>query len=118
MSEPKSELQLQSQAWTHAWNTYPLLRKRIFQVYNNTDNLVQAMQKKAAGLVAGVPDMCCLLPDQKIVWIEFKFGINKLSSKQVEIHDNWKALGHQIFTVRTMTEFQTVLDYAILPNYK
>lgn len=118
MKAINNELQLQSFCWQKAWNEYPFLRYRIFQVHNNTSNVIQAMQKKASGLVAGVPDMCCLLPNKNVVWIEFKFMKNKKSEAQIKLHENWKSINHNIFTVNSVELFDQIIKEFVIPHYK
>lgn len=117
MPEFKNEKQLQAYCWQWAWNTYPQLRYRLFQVHNNTSNIVEAMQKKASGLVAGVPDMCLLLPSGKVVWIEFKFGENGLSDKQKKLHSSWKEINHIIIVIRSISVFKMTIETYIDTEY-
>src|SRR5436189_289772 len=84
-------------------------RKRFFAINNNSRNVIQAGQNKAAGLVPGVPDMCFVLPSEKVFWIEFKFASGTLSQSQKNIHDNWTIISHQIAVVRTFEEFINII---------
>lgn len=54
---------------------------------------------KAMGMTAGMPDMLCWLTNGKIIGIELKTKIGKLSDVQKEFHNRLLNLGHNVFTV-------------------
>lgn len=54
----------------------------------------QATKLKAEGVRRGSPDMCFLLPEGKVGWLELKAKRGSLSPDQREFRDKAAALGH------------------------
>lgn len=107
-----TEIQLQAMCWQHAWNhASGKLRHRIFAINNNANgSVINAMQKKASGLVAGIPDMCIICDDQKVIWIEFKSEKGKLSEQQIKIHKKFIEAKHIVYVVSSFHEFTSILE--------
>lgn len=102
----KSEIQIQSECFQWAWNTYPQTRKLLFHVPNGGKRTtVEAMQLKASGVIAGVPDMLFLWKGK---WhaFEFKDDTGVLSKAQKELHSIWMHHGQQVHIVRDVPTFQ------------
>jgi len=105
-----TELQLQTECYKWAVNTYQELRFGcLFHVPNGgTRNKIEAMQLKASGVVAGIPDLI-LIHDSKAYGIELKTLIGKVSDKQIKVHESWKNQGIDTFVIRTFEEFQELI---------
>jgi hypothetical protein len=99
-----SELQLQSNAFTHLWNNYPELRGRVFTINNNSQNKVKGAINKALGVIAGVSDMVMLIPNG-VIWIEWKIDTGRQSKQQVQFQSLVEELGMKYYIVRTQEEF-------------
>lgn len=82
-----TEEQFQQQCFLHAWNhESKFFRYRIFTIHNNAKDARQGLKLKSMGVLAGVPDMCILLNDRKVIWIELKKDYKqKLSDAQKKI---------------------------------
>lgn len=60
-------------------------------------NITVAKRLKAEGVVSGVPDLCCILPNGLIIWIEMKKKKNgRVSKEQKEIHSIFNAHGQKV----------------------
>ncbi len=105
-----TELQLQTECYKWAVNTYQELRFGcLFHVPNGgTRNKIEAMQLKASGVVAGIPDLI-LINKGKLIGIELKTLIGKVSDKQIKVHESWKNQGIDTFVIRTFEEFQELI---------
>lgn len=102
----QSEIQIQSECFQWAWNTYPQTRKLLFHVPNGGKrNPIEAMQLKASGVVAGVPDMFFLWRAQWHIF-EFKDDKGVLSKDQKELHQIWGCQGQVIHIVRDVDTFK------------
>lgn len=67
-----------------------------------------SMRRRSSRTV-GEADFCCLLPGGRVLFVECKSKIGKLSSEQLAI-SRWMAkLGHQYHVVRSFTEFLAIL---------
>lgn len=64
----------------------------------NYVNGATASKKKLMGSRAGWPDMCWILPN-RIVYIELKTYIGKISKEQKELHERMRSLGCEVWTV-------------------
>jgi len=70
----------------------------IFAVPNGDKRSISVAKRlKAEGVVAGVPDICIVLPDEKCVWIEMKRTKGgRVSDEQKKIHKTIDGLGHTV----------------------
>tara|TARA_R110000822_G_scaffold41920_2_gene114472 strand:+ start:216 stop:551 length:336 start_codon:yes stop_codon:yes gene_type:complete len=68
----------------------------IFHVPNGGKrSMTEAIRMKAEGVMAGIPDLCLVMPEGKMIWIELKRRKGGTVSKvQKEIHARLEALGH------------------------
>ena len=105
-----TELQLQTECYKWAVNTYKELRFGcLFHVPNGgTRNKVEAMQMKASGVVPGIPDLI-LINKGKTYGIELKTTIGKLSDKQIKVHESWGNQNIEVFVIRTFEEFKELI---------
>ena len=119
----KSEDQLQSSAWTLAWNEYTALRRHIWHVPNGgSRNKIEAAKLKGMGQLAGVWDWHCFYAGRFYI-IEFKVGNNQLTLDKVvngKKHfgqSEWGAImvgsGATAFICRNIDDVKKVLDYIL-----
>jgi len=52
------------------------------------------------GLKSGVPDVCVVLPGQKVIWIELKAIWGSLEDEQKKFRDTVTALDHKFYVVK------------------
>lgn len=108
-----TELQLQSSCFQWAWNTYPELRRLLFAVPNGGKrNAREAMNLKASGVVAGIPDMPLYWKGQ-LYGFEFKVGCNDLSPDQREVIRKWTEHGAICYVIREKEVFQSLINKII-----
>lgn len=114
-----TEEQFQQQCFLHAWN-HPskFFRHRIFTIHNNAKDARQGLKLKSMGVLAGVPDMCILLNDRKVIWIELKKDDKqKLSDAQRKLHPIWiKDFNHKIIVINNFEDFEWVINNILKEN--
>ncbi len=88
--------------------TYP--NYIIFAIPNGElRNVTVAKRLKAEGVISGVPDLCCLLPDGITIWIEMKRETGgKVTKAQKEFHKKMQALGH---TVKVCKGYKEAIEF-------
>ena len=113
-----TEEQFQQKCYVYAWNHESLFfRNRIFTIHNNAKNARQGLKLKSIGVLAGVPDMCIVLNDEKVIWIELKKDDKqKLSLSQNKLHLIWKMFNHKIYVINNFDDF-IILINTILKEY-
>lgn len=112
----KSEIQLQAECFQWAWNTYPVTRLMLFAVPNGGKrSLIEAVQFKASGVVAGVPDLLFLW-GSKVHAFELKTPTGVLSKAQKRLHPIWEANGIKIHIVRSFEHFKELFNL-LLSNF-
>ena len=55
-------------------------------------------------LVPGVPDIIVVLDSQRVVWIETKSEIGRLSLRQKDFHSKLEILGHLVCVARSVED--------------
>ena len=100
-----SEIQIQANAFQEMYNHFPETRGLCFHVPNGgSRNAVEGMQLKAAGVIAGVPDIIFIWKG-RAYGFEFKTESGELSKAQEKIHDKWREDGTPVFVIRSSEEF-------------
>ncbi len=116
MQEPKSEQQLQALFVKTVWNEYPQTRNLLFAVPNGgTRNPREAMNLKATGTTAGIPDMIFLW-DSKAYGFELKTEKGVLSPAQIKIHRIWASNGIPVYIIRTLAEGILIIENILNGN--
>src|SRR5215204_509943 len=70
---------------------------------------------KQQGVHAGVADLCIMLPDSRVAWLELKAVNGQLTPQQVTFREICLALRHWYAVARTLDEaMTTLLDWGIL----
>ncbi len=80
------------------WNLLPdEYRPLIFHIpMGGSRDPREASNLKIQGAMAGVPDLCIVLPCGECCWIEMKAEDGSLSGTQVALHRHFSALGHEV----------------------
>lgn len=107
-----TEEQFQQQCFLHAWN-HPskFFRYRIFTIHNNAKDARQGLKLKSMGVLSGVPDMCILLNDRKVIWIELKKDDKQtLSPSQKKLHPIWEEFNHPVFVINKFDDFELLIN--------
>lgn len=112
LAEPKqfaSEAAMQAELFQYFWNYHPVTRKRIFHVPNGgSRNKIEAVQLRAQGLIAGVPDLIVLW-EGKMYGIELKVEGGKLSDAQKKLHEVWLNTGIKVFVCWSFEEAKQII---------
>lgn len=87
---PKSEIQLQSKCAELLYWFYPNDWQRLVCVNNND----RRANTQGVGIVSGASDTYWLAAKGVTIYIEFKFGNNKQSPKQIEWEELCDSLNH------------------------
>lgn len=72
-------------------------------------NVITARRLKAEGVLAGVPDLCCILDDGRVGWLEVKAPKGRLSPEQREFSERWQKRGHRFAIVYDVKDASIVL---------
>ena len=108
-----TEVQIQSKCYQAFWNKYPEYRRCLFSVPNGgTRNKAEAMQLKASGLVAGVPDMLFVCRGT-VYGLEFKTETGVVSSEQNAVHAAFAGQGVKTYIVRSEEQFWAIVKSII-----
>ena len=117
----QSELQLQSDCFQWAWNTYPETRRCLWHVTNemkphpneSKKNFQRRIsQAKAAGLVPGVSDLHFLW-NGKLYVFELKVKRNGLTEDQKVFRDVVLMNGGAFFEIRDLETFKTSFHHIL-----
>ena len=83
----------------------------MFSVPNELagSNSIAMMQAKAIGLTSGVSDTIVILPNGKILFIEFKDEKGKQSEKQKDFESIVTSLGYEYHLIRDLETFKTLI---------
>jgi hypothetical protein len=63
-----------------------------------------ARRLKVEGMTAGVPDLCILIPDGKVIWIELKTGKGRQGPAQKNFQKFCEQTGHTYLMPRSLDE--------------
>lgn len=67
-------------------------------------NALEASNLKTQGVLAGIPDLIVIMPWGETIWIEMKARDGKRSVSQVDLHQHFEALGHEVITAYSAEE--------------
>jgi len=81
-----------------------------FAIPNQSNrHIANAARMKAEGVRAGSPDLCFMLPQGRVAWLEMKTETGTLSSAQKYFRDMAARLGHHWGMARTLDEAAGIL---------
>jgi hypothetical protein len=110
----KSEIQLQAECFQWAWKEYPQTRYCLFAVPNGgRRSIMEAMQLKASGVVAGIPDMV-LAWKGKAFGFELKIETGRLSKDQIRVHAAWIENGTPVYVCWSFEDFKKKFEEIFL----
>lgn len=115
----KQESKLQSECFNWYNNNFCLKfhnpRGLMFSVPNELagNNGFATMFAKASGLTAGVSDTVLILPNGKLLFVEFKTVTGRQSDKQKEFEKRVTDLGFEYKIVRSFDEFREIVELYI-----
>lgn len=105
--EPKSEIQLQSKCAELLYWFYPKDWTRLVCVNNND----RRANTQNVGIVPGASDMYWQAEHGLTIYIEFKFGNNVQSPKQIEWEKQCIRLGHKYVLCYTEQKFWNLIEF-------
>jgi hypothetical protein len=76
---------------------FPKLRPFVFAIPNGGyRHPREAVRLKAQGVTRGIPDVFCSIPNHEFhgLYLEFKFGKNKLTNEQAQMFERFKRMGY------------------------
>lgn len=122
-NNPEHQIQVAFFQWCrHNEETYHELKRGIFAIPNGGHRHIQvARYMKAEGTRAGVLDVQLPCPRGKFIglWIEFKYGSNKLTPEQREFAQLMTTWGHKVVVCYDWLEATLVVqEYLSLPAPK
>ena len=103
-----TEQQIQSECFLWHWNTYPLERRMLFHIDNNSSDRRTGNLKKAQGVVRGVSDFIIVI-NGLVIFIEMKTEIGSQSTHQVVFERMITERGHIYKLVRSVQEFKDLI---------
>ncbi len=108
-----SENEIHMKAWAWCQKAHPALL--IFHVANERKAHVQYHVKmKRKGVLAGVADFLAFPLDGRKIAIELKDEKGIQNEDQIKFQRRWEAAGGLYFLVRTVVDFQSVVDGMIM----
>lgn len=108
-----TEQQIQKEIFQYFQNKYCLKNQNpkcsIFAVPNGgSRNMLEAINLKATGVVAGVADLIILMPNAKTIFVEVKTEKGIQSDKQKDFEKTVTDLGFKYYLVRSLEEFKNL----------
>lgn len=108
-----SENEIHVKAWAWVQKAHPELL--IFHVANERKAHVQYHVKmKRKGVLAGVADFLAFPVNGRKLAIELKDDEGVQDAEQVKFQRCWERAGGTYFVVRTLADFQTIVDCAVM----
>lgn len=105
----KTEEQFQAAATQWYWNTFPLRRRLLFAVNNNSANALAGNRKKAVGVVKGVADLCLICPMGRVIFIELKLPGKTQKPEQIDFMRKVQDNQHMYVIVNNLEEFKKII---------
>lgn len=100
------------------WNEFPEERRMLYAVNNNVSSglsrqqqIIEGNKNKAKGVVAGVFDLCYILP-KKILYLDAKVGNDSPSKEQIDFMEKAEARGCACMFFSSFEEFQYIINVA------
>jgi hypothetical protein len=106
MNKEEEKLQSECYKWFH--NSFPLERRMLFHVDNNSYNATIGAHKKALGVVKGVSDLVFII-DGSVIFIEMKTPSGEQETEQRDFEMKVKSRGHTYVVIRTFGMFKAYI---------
>jgi hypothetical protein len=84
----------------------PEKRCVVLSIPNDGKNFLEVKRKLNTGMLAGASDLVLLMPNQKTIFVEVKFGKNKQSPAQIEFQNRVNLLGFEYWLIYSLEQFQ------------
>lgn len=103
------EFKIQAACAQWLWNKHPETRRCFILIENNSDNAIQALQKRAIGMVRGAADTFFYWKGN-LYFLEFKTPSGRQSDyqKEFEIKANEHSSGYYI--IRSFNQFKDLIE--------
>lgn len=111
----REESKIQSECFIWYNNTYCLTfhepRGLMFSVPNELGgrNAISTALAKSTGLMSGVSDTIVILPNGRLIFVEFKTAKGVQSKSQIEFEKRVTAHGYDYYIVRSLEEFKELI---------
>ena len=112
-SGKSSESIMQARFFTWLLIKYPKLRLNCFAIPNGgSRHVLEAINLKRAGVTPGIPDIFCAISKDKWhgLFIEFKYGKNKLTDSQKLMFDNFSKSDYKCAVCYSLEEAEKVFE--------
>jgi hypothetical protein len=77
------------------------------------------MARKASGVLVGMPDVVCVLPEGRTDWCEMKAPQNGvISLNQQGVHDRMRSMGHQVIIATSIETARGALQQIGIPLHE
>src|SRR5690554_4450428 len=112
----REESKIQSECFIWYNNTFCLKfhspRGLMFSVPNELGgkNKVSTALARSTGLTAGVSDTILMLPNSKIIFVEFKIAKGRQSEEQKDFENRVKEHGYDYYIIRSLKEFKELIN--------
>lgn len=73
-------------------------------------NVIEAVNLKAQGVLAGIPDLVILGPRGFTLWVEVKTETGKLTKNQRNMYEWMHDNGHKIKIIRSFEDFMSEME--------
>jgi len=84
----------------------------VFAIPNGSQRTASGRPANAvAGLLPGAPDLCVVLPEGRVLWLEVKSDKGRVSSNQILVHGLLNSLGHHCPVVRSVDDVRHALAF-------
>lgn len=103
-----TEEQLQNKCTVWFWNSFPLWRRMLFHVDNNSYNAIIGARKKALGVVKGPSDLV-FVGFYQVVFIEMKNPGEKQKPEQIDFMDKVMSRGHMYVVISDFETFKSLI---------
>jgi len=110
MTRQEEILQAKCYQWFH--NTFPLWRKMLFHVDNNSWNAIIGAKKKALGVNSGVSDLIFIC-FAEVIFIEMKTETGEQSDEQKDFQQKVEKRGMKYEIIRTEEAFKLYVQKKI-----
>lgn len=112
----REEAKIQSECFIWYNNNYCLTfhepRGLMFSVPNELGgkNAISTALAKSTGLMSGVSDTIVILPNGRLIFVEFKTAKGVQSKSQKEFEKRVTAHGYDYYIVRSLEEFKELIN--------